>query len=310
MPHVRTLPPPPDAWLVVRECLHVKNTATHSRFTVFGVFDAPDSPAALACAAEYQDDEHRTIIVPDAPDLPFPRDGFWCDSPAGIRSRDIWFERHAASLEPYLVDPRTAQVFTYACGKLTDPLCTFRPIKGIGCPCPLPAGVPWPTCRFCNTDMVTVGGLDFREFRDVAVPSGSVVVHGCPACGFCGNEETWSVHWLRVGEPLTIHGDMNADVELGTRWLVTEYPTPLDDELRTGPLAGERAIYRNFNCPAPKVGGHAGWIQGDETLENDLFVFIGQLTGEDESLHLWDSPMVYLLYAPQTGKTIASLQSY
>jgi hypothetical protein len=160
--------------------------------------------------------------------------------------------------------------------------------------------------------MVMVGELDFRSYAEVAVPRGSLVLHGCPACCLCADEETWSVHWLVEGESLEIHGDATAQVLLGTRWYVTEYPTPEFEEFppETGSLAAEGTIYFNFVCGTDKVGGHLFWIQGATEEMDPGLVYIGQMTGEDASLIKWDSPIVYLFYAPETQRTIAWLQSF
>ena len=303
------MPTPPDSWLFVRRYPELSPKSGRPMSQAFGIFEDPNSAEALACFAEFFDPEYPLTTERDEPALQVSHYGFWCHSPAELRSRDIWFERHAAKLERYLVDPRTAQVFTYARGNLASPLSTYRPIGHGACPCPLPAGAPWPQCRFCQTNMVTVGVLDFHSFREFSFPGRSLVLHGCPACGFCANEETWSVHWLREDEPFTLHGDIESEVELGTPWLVTEYPRPPYDEFEENAMGDETDSYVNFSCPTTKIGGHPAWIQGDETRDTP-FVYIGQMTGEDESLYRWDSAIVYLLYSPQTGETLASVQSY
>jgi hypothetical protein len=308
MPHRLTTPATPEAWLLLLRC--------QQEWLVYGVYDAPDHPELLQSRADALKDGCELRIECDDPALVVVHHGLSTHTPSWLRARDNWFLRYSSQLEPYLVDPRTAQAFTFETGKMSDPLSSFKPKRGG--PCPLPRGTPWPACRFCSTPMVTVGVLDFREFTEVRVPKGSLVVHGCPACGFLGNEETWAVHWLIEGEPLDIHGDATADVDVGTRWWITDYPTPpglaleeLEESLRNpGSFLKEQSLYFNFTTSFDKVGGHVFWIQDDDELADTSCVFIGELTGDDESLRSWDSPVVYLMYSPTTGKTIASVQSF
>ncbi len=307
--HTPTSPPTPSAWLLLFRC--------QDEWLVQGVFDALDHPELLRELAGASEYGNEMEVVRDDPSLAVLHRGLSSHSPEWLTARDIWFARYQARLSPYLVAPQVAHVFTFSHCQLLDPLCTFK--AAAGGPCPLPADQEWPVCGYCNSQMVMVGVLDFRQFTAVNVPRGSLVLHGCPECSLCADRETWSVCWLREGVPLTIHGDINQEVSLGTRWLVTEYPTPTMDALdrlfpRTRASVGERATYLNFACSADKVGGHANWIQGDEDFKRDYptgdYVFIGQMTGDDESLCRWDSPVVYLMYSPTTGETIASLQSF
>ncbi len=308
MPHRLTTPATPEAWLLLLRC--------QQAWLVHGVFDAPDSPELLQRHTDSLRFGNDLRIVRDDPALAVVHSGLSAHTPSWLRARDNWFLRYAAQLEPYLVDARIAQAFTFEKGKLSDPLSSFKAKRGG--PCPLPRGTPWPACRFCSTPMVMVGVLDFRQFTEVCVPKGSLVVHGCPQCGFCADEETWAVHWLVEGEPVELHGDANADIEVGRRWWITDYPTPpfaeldeLGESLRKpGSSRKEQALYFNFTATCDKVGGQVFWIQDDHEFADTDFVFIGELTGDDESLCRWDSPVVYLMYSPTTGKTIASLQSF
>jgi hypothetical protein len=309
MEHSSTVPTPPAAWLLLLRC--------QDKWLVQGVYDTPDDPELLREQASCLEYGNELRIVRDDPSLAVLHHGLWIHTPASLNARDNWFLRYQSQLAPYLFDPRVAQVFTFSTGKLLDPRSTFKSIPGG--PCPLPQGATWPVCGFCDSKMVLVGVLDFRQFDAVKMPRGSLVLHGCPECGLCANRETWSVHWLLAEEPLEIHGDLNVNVELGTPWLVSEYPTPefavLDKIFRTGGSSpAESAPYLNFACPTDKVGGHANWIQGEDDFRaeypNATYLYIGQMTGEDESLRRWDSPIVYLMYSPDTGETIASLQSF
>jgi hypothetical protein len=283
---------------------------------VYGVFDRPDSPKLLADRVDVESYDNVVRIVRDDPSLDVVYHGLSTHTPSWLRARDNWFLRYQTKLEPYLIDPRVAQVFTFAKGKLSDPLSSFKAARGG--PCPLPRGAPWPACGFCSTPMAMVGVLDFREFSEVSVPKGSLVVHGCPACPFCADEETWAIHWLIEGEPYELHGDLNAIVEVGTRWWVTEYPTPdpetceeLEKSLpKSGSDLEEWSLFENFSSLTDKVGGHEFWIQRDDKFTDPSYVFIGQMTGGEESLIGWDSPIIYLMYSPKTGKTIAWLQSF
>jgi hypothetical protein len=300
MPHRLTTPAPPEAWLLLFR--------SDDGWRVCGEYESPDHPELLQQRASFLEHGHEMQIVRDDPALDVLHDGLWLSKPVDLRVRDNWFLRHAAALEPYLVEPRVATAFTYSPGKLTDPLCTFK--ADTAGPCPLPKGTPWPECGSCNTPLVMVGVLDFRGFTEIPVRRGSLVLHGCPSCGLCADEETWSLHWLLEGAPLDLHGDPSAEVQLGTRWQITEYPTPEWQELKAiETLRHERSMYLNFVSSFDKVGGHVYWIQGDEFV-NTPYVYIGQMTGEDESLRYWDSAVVYLMYSFQTGKTIASLQSF
>jgi hypothetical protein len=307
MQHTSTRPPTPAAWLLLLRC--------QDQWLVQGVYDSPDDPELLRQYAEAPQYDNEMQIVRDDPSLAVLHHGLSTHTPAGLTARDNWFGRYQRRLTLYLVTPRVAQVFTFSAGKLVDPLSSFKAKPGG--PCPLPRGVAWPLCGYCQTKMVMVGVLDFRQFEEVKVPRGSLVVHGCPQCAFCADRETWSVNWLIEGEPLDIHGDMNQEVEIGTRWWATEYPTPTFTELdqlfpRNTP-AYESAPWLNFSCQAEKVGGHPNWIQEEDDFKkeypDDSYLYIGQMTGEDESLRGWDSPVVYLMYSTRTGETIASLQS-
>lgn len=309
MPHTPTTPTTPAAWLLLLRC--------QDQWLVQGVYDSPDDPELLREYAEGPEYDNEMRIVRDDPGLAVLHHGLFTHTPAALTARDNWFWRYQSRLAPYLIAPRVAQVFTFSAGKLVDPLSTFKAKPGG--PCPLPAWREWPLCGYCNSKMVMVGVLDFRQFEEVKVPRGSLVLHGCPECAFCADRETWSVNWLIEGEPLQIHGDINQEVEIGTRWRATEYPTPTMEQLdqlfpRVGTRASERAPWLNFSCPSEKVGGHAHWIQEEEDFKkeypDDSYVYIGQMTGEDESLRNWDTPIVYLMHSPTTGQTIASLQSF
>jgi hypothetical protein len=299
MSHRLTTPTPPAAWLLLLR--------SDGHWLVHSAHEAPDHPDLLRERESCLEHGHEVQVLRDDPALEVVHHGLSTRRPVDLCVRDNWFLRHAAALEPHLNQPRVATAFTFAPGKLDDPLCTFK--AGPGGPCPLPKGTPWPACGYCETPLVMVGVLDFRDLQEIAIPHGSLVLHGCPSCGLCADEPTWSLHWLLVGDPFELHGDANATVQLGTPWHIAEYLTPTWQALESiESLRSEQAVHQNFVSFFDKVGGHPFWLQGDPFAGTPL-TFIGQMTGEDESLSFWDSAVVYLMYSPATGETIASVQS-
>src|SRR5205085_7546533 len=107
--------------------------------------------------------------------------------------------------DPHLREPRIAQVFTYSPGQLLDPLTTHK--SSAAGPFVFPQGAAWPVCGFCQARMAFLGVLDFREYRAVPVPRGSLALHVCNECGACADRETWSLTWIKEDQPIEIRGD-------------------------------------------------------------------------------------------------------
>ena len=306
MKHARTIPRPPDAWLVVQSYgVHLHK--------VIGAFPSRDDPQLLALAHQ------RSRELPDAsieihcdqPSLAVSHYGLVIWNPAWLRARDTWFERYESILEPHLREPRLAQVFTFSTGRLTDPLTTHK--SSADGPFAFPRGADWPRCGFCEQRLAFLGTLDFRVYTALALPGSTLVLHICKECGACSNPETWSLTWLKEGAPIEIMGDSEKEVLVGTRWFATEYPLPATyakDLVSTGTFLDEDSIYFNFSCFADKIGGHAFRIQGhyinDATptdRQGNSMVYIGQFIGSAD-VEIGDTGIAYLYYSPGTGETV------
>jgi hypothetical protein len=310
MKHKPTVPTPPEAWLVVRQGM------------VIGAFPSRNDPALSALVKEEKSAGRRVSVLLDHPSLNVNHYGISIENSSWLTARDNWFERYQNVLEPHLRDPRIAQVYTLAPGRLTDPLATHK--SSSQGPFPLPRGTDWPTCGFCDCPMGFLGVLDFRDYSAVPVPRGSLVLHVCTEC--CGSvvadREAWSLTWIKEGDEIEIMGDVNNEVLVGTRWEATEYAFPgcykAGDLATTGPFLHEHSIYFSFSCLADKVGGHVFWIQSEDRLfdensfvskDGESMTYIGQFVGSPD-IEIGDGGIAYLLYSPRTGNTIMYPQGF
>lgn len=255
----------------------------------------------------------RTIcIIPDKASLLVNRIGIHIKAPVDLAARDVWFERWASVLEPYLIDPRIADVFTFSKGQLTDPFSTHK--SAANGPFPFPFRLAWPECGFCNSAMAFVCALDFRQFADAKLPGESLIYHTCKDCG-CSNEEANHLTWLRKDDDIETRGEQSNPIYIARRWQATEYPTPgLDaNEIdATGGFRNEQGIYFNFSCFADKIGGHLFWIQSDETprdASGEAMLYIGQTRGSPD-VTIGDTGLVYFFYSPKTGETKYVMQCF
>jgi hypothetical protein len=318
MKHRRTVPTPPDAWLVVWQgCAS-------------GAFPSRDDPELEAMIKENRRSGHRVSVWLDHPSIPVTHYGIIIHNPAWLTARDNWFERYQDILEPHLLDPRTATVYTLAPGQLVDPLATHKSSKNG--PFPFPKGKAWPRCGLCNTRLGFLGTLDFRRAADPRVPPGSLVLHVCVGeCGVCPNRETWEATWIKEGDELEILGDSRNQVLVGTPWEATEYPLPMggvspEDLASSGPFLAEHSIFFNFSCFADKVGGRVFWIQpgyasypsptpvlSDETSfisdQGERMTYIGQMISSPD-IEIGDCGIAYILYSPRTDETIIDVQYF
>jgi hypothetical protein len=307
MRHCRTVPTPPDAWLVVLGGC------------VLGAFPTRDDPELQAMLRENHLESSASVLL-DHPSVQVLHHSIVPSNPSWLTARDNWFERHRAVLEPHLRDPLTATVYTFTPGKLTDPLVSHKSSKDG--PFAFPRGREWPRCGFCNSRLGFLGALDFRKAADRQIPRGSLVLHGCTECGICADREAWTLTWIKQDEEIEILGDASKRILVGTPWEVTEYPLPAPElsaeELAASGLFSEMGFLNNFSCLTDKVGGHVFWIQHEEgrCIDENSFVsdegepmtYIGQL-GDSPDIEIGDGGIAYLLFSPRTGETIMYPQS-
>jgi hypothetical protein len=310
MKHQPTHPTPPEAWLVVLEQAGRSGQAA---------FPAQDDPGLLAYLQECQNypQPERFRIMRDDPSLDISYSGLTISNPCWLTVRDNWFQRHQQILDNHLRDPRVAQVFTYAPGALRDPLTSLK--SSADGPCPLPSGSAWPVCGLCEQRMAFVGVLDFREYSVGALPGDSLVLHICKECLYYFDPTARALTWIARDEAIEVQGDQAQQVSVGTRWFVTEYPTPAfyaedlaGEQLQTASFLDEKGIFFNFTCFADKVGGHVFWIQEDNTpadSQGHPMVYIGQLTGSDD-VHLGDCGLACIFYSPNTTETEMIIQFF
>ncbi len=306
MRHRRTIPTPPDAWLVVQGR------------SVLGAFPTRDDPELQAMLRESHLESSASVLL-DHPSVQVLHYAIVPSNPSWLTARDNWFERHWALLEPHLRDPWTATVYTFAPGKLIDPLLSHKSSKDG--PFAFPRGKEWPRCGFCNSRLGFLGALDFRRAADRRLPRGSLVLHVCTECGTCADREAWSITWIKEDDEIDILGDPTKPILVGTPWDVTEYPLPepgpSTEELAAA-LSGESGFINNFSCLTDKVGGHVFWIQTEDgrCINEDSFIsdegepmtYIGQF-GDSPDIEIGDGGIAYLLYSRRTGETIMYPQS-
>jgi hypothetical protein len=313
MKHKATLPTPPEAWLVVHQFGALEK--------VIGAFRSPSDLELLEMVQEEANSRFSvpTRVVRDDPSLEVSHYGCIIRNPYWLTARDNWFQRYERVLADHLRDPRVAHVYTFAPGRLTDPLATHKSSRDG--PFPFPRGAAWPECGFCHHPLGFLGVMDFRGFTDVQVPHGSLVLHVCTECGVCADRETWATTWIREGTAVEILGNTDSDVLAGTTWDVTEYPTPAiypEELVQGGPFLKEHSIYFNFACFADKRGGHVFWAQHENRLHDEhSFVsdtgepltYIGQFVSSPD-IEIGDCGIAYLLYSPRTGETVMYPQCF
>jgi hypothetical protein len=309
MKHEPTMPRPPQAWLVVR------HYGPKSTFAYEKVIAASTDRPKLQRVAKYENEDLPGCarIVLDHPSLKVCHYGLDIREPCWLTARDIWFERYADILENRLADPRVAQVFTFEPGTLPDPLTSHK--SSASGPFTFPRGAAWPKCGFCRSRLAFFGTLDFRQYADVRVPGAALVLHVCAECGVCADRETWSLTWIKEGEPVEQLGDRDKEVLVGTRWCATEYPIlALDpkDLATEGPFLEENGLYANFSCFADKIGGHVFRIQDSYTPADSRgspMVYIGQFLRSPD-VDIGDSGIAYLYYSEATKETIMYPESF
>jgi hypothetical protein len=316
MKHQPTVPTPPDAWLLLGEYRYKDGEQAGQivgKPISFGAFASPDDPELQACAKKHRGDWGTFRIAQDHPSLEILHYDLVIRSAPCLTARDIWFKRHEFVLEPHLRDPRIAQVFTFAQGALTDPLTSHK--SSAGGPFAFPRGKPWPVCGFCSSRLAFLGALDFRQHDTVPVPHGSLVLHICNECGVTPDRETWSITWLTEHDDIDIRGDRDQELQVGTRWHATDWPTlafRAEELTDNGPFLQEDSIFLNFTCFADKVGGHNFWIQGDRTpvdSNGQPMTYIGQMIGSRD-IEIGDMGIAYLFFSPITGETVMEVQYF
>jgi hypothetical protein len=313
MKHQPTLPKPPAAWLALRyikpsQCmLETPFAHTVEIESAIGAFESADDPQLLALVErENACNPGCTRIALDHSSLLVTHMGIRIDNPAWLTARDNWFERYADILDRHLTDPRLAEVFTFSPGALQDPLASHK--SSADGPFVFPRGAVWPTCDYCHTRLAFLGALDFRQFRQVAVPPGLLVLHVCQQCGVCADEGLWKLTWIKEGEPIEILGDRDRPFLVGCRWKATEYPTTLYDARKVvpdGPFYEENGIDMNFSCFADKIGGHVYRIQGGYQVNDSRgkpMEYIGQFI-DSPDIEIGDCAVAYLYYSATNGET-------
>jgi hypothetical protein len=301
---INTTPTPPEAWLFVY-------SVTNGRRVVGGIADSPQDPELVTALKRFQDVPiQRTLeIIRDDPSLDVNYSGIWIHNPACLTARDNWFKRYAHILDGYLQNPRRTQVFTFAEGKLTDPLQSHK--STANGPFPWPRRVSWPVCSPCGKRLAFVGVLDFRQFSEFKLPGESLVLHACQRC-----YETYLATWISRKAGVSTRGKRGSgEVSVGTRWETTDFPTPFtyaDEVTDSGPFLAETGVFTSFCCFADKIGGHIFWIQGDCTpidSTGTAMTFIGQFAGSPD-VELGDSGFAYVFFSVETGETKIVMQSF
>lgn len=307
----RTIPTPPPAWLAVY-CY------SDGERRVGEILESPCDEKLLShlshlaqLAKDHASGYPSLLIIRDDPSLDVLHSGITIQNPACLTARDNWFVRYGRVVEPYLRDAKRADVFTFAPGELADPFSTFK--SSANGPFPIRKGASPPICELCQAQQAFIGVLDFRNGGKGGIPHGSLVFHGCSACGVMSSH---SFYWLEESDAVELCCiEPASQVLVGTRWKVVDYLTPCtypEEITSDSAFLREREIFQNFSVIGDKVGGHLFWIQGENIPIDSTgrpMTFIGQFTGSRD-VAIGDAGLAYIFYSFYTGETEFVFQDY
>jgi hypothetical protein len=227
-------------------------------------------------------------VVKDSPREKIRVDGRDIFRDVDLTLRENWLKRHEEWARPQFGQSADAFVFTWSPGQ-SDEILRAR----LWGPAPRKRGEPWPVCRTCRKPMAFVASMDYREtpFRQ-QVPGDAITLYGCKDCPI--TLEHCALSWLSAGEDLVLQegpeGTFNKITHLGTRWLLKDYAGTFNLMDKDNVPDSHRAIfghspYFHVTLYASKVGGHAFWIQQDQTPKCDCgnpMRFVGQIETSEE----------------------------
>jgi hypothetical protein len=246
-------------------------------------------------------------IEPDRPELDVHFDMQLPLTPAVLRSREIWFDRHRATLAPFLGDPVPATCLLPSATSvaLADP---FIPhIGGAGVVRPWPRDLPPPVCGGCSKPLGLLAVVEVARPDWPAATDAVLVVHLC------------AEHWFEArGMDLRFVARTAPVTTLGTVHRATTL-TPLPTYDRPVREVAGRELPERFSEEDDglsqftvfnhyKIGGLPAWIQDPEEPTAPPGVrwqFLGQFYETDE-IGLGDSGTLYVFASPD-GNTLAAV---
>lgn len=258
------------------------------------------------------------IVARDAPELPVTGRYELASSatPAGLKAREIWFQRFREVLRDALPAPRRALVF------LLEERMPCQPFRTFVAHLKEDAASNRPSCPECGRPYDVAILLNFiHHGLPFRLPAASLFLYTCREDHW--DLDAWAEMWLERADAINRATFVLKEAQTclsGPPVWVTEYETRAVDEdaFDTSAEAWPRFSdswekrYRLFALQTTKAGGVPGWIQGSD-VPNDKagnpMHFIGQVAST-EFLEMGDSGILYLFYSPETGETRRVMQFY